>query len=131
MTKDIRITEKKVDDGWKEQAWKEKERVAQSRPSPQPAEPSQTAAASSGPERQTSQIFLQFLSSLGIQAMMHMGQMPGGETSPAEVNLEAAKEIIELLIEIKSKTQGNLSREETRFFEAFLPELQLKYASLV
>ena len=48
-----------------------------------------------------------------------------------EVNLEGAKEIIDLLIALKDKTAGNLAPEEKELFESLLPGLQMKFAGKV
>lgn len=127
--KDIRFSDKKVDQSWKEQAEKEKGGATG-----RPASPLGNAPAAGGDakseqpsKRKTSKTFLNFLTSLGIQAMMHLGEVPNPETQKAEVNAEAAREIIDLLMSIKDKTEGNLGAEELHFFSTFLPELQLKF----
>ena len=127
MEKDIRFTEKKVDENWKEQTSKEKGKIvppgggaAQSSPQSKADEKPSAAA--------TSKIFLNLLSSLGVQAMMHLGEIPNPETREKEINLEAAREIIDLLAELRKKTTGNLSAQETEFFSQVLPELQMKFA---
>ena len=63
--------------------------------------------------------------------MMHLGEIPNPETQKREVNLEAAREIIDLLGQLKEKSQGNLSAEEMDFFNSLLPELQLKFSQHV
>lgn len=125
--KDIKFTEKRVDDSWKEQVLKDKERAA---PAPSPkAKIEASAPASSATEKaETSKPFMNLLTSLGIQALMHMGEIPHPETQTAEVNLEAAKEIIDLLSSVQEKTKGNLSSEEEEYLTQVLPELQMKFA---
>lgn len=118
VTDEIRFTQKKVDESWKDQVGKEKATA-------QPA-----AAPSSKPAAkniQTSRPFLNLLSSLGYQAMMHLGELhqQGG---PLEADLPAAKEIIDLLLSVKEKTAGNLSAEESQILETLLPELQMKFS---
>jgi hypothetical protein len=116
MADEIRFNQKKVDESWKDQVGKEKSAV-------QPV-----AASSSKPKApsKTSQPFLGLLSSLGYQAMMALGEMPGAPGQ--EPDLGAAKELIDLLIAIREKTSGNLSAEELQVFENLLPELQMKFA---
>ncbi len=122
-SKDIRFTEKKVDESWKDQATREREVVA-------PASSTHSAAKSqtSAPAHKTSQAFVNLLSSLGYQAMFHLGEIPDPQTGEAEVNLEAAKEAIDLLLAIKEKSSNNLSAEETGIFQQILPELQMKFS---
>jgi hypothetical protein len=114
--KEIKFTEKKVDDSWKDQVNREKGASA-----PRGSEARKPTAA------KTSKPFISLLSSLGYQAMFALGEIPNPETQQPEVNLEAAREIIDLLTAIKEKTEGHLSPEEMDVFQTLLPELQLKF----
>ena len=114
--KDIKFSEKKVDESWKEQAAREVNAAMPVASSPKPQ------------QTQTSKIFLNFVTSLGLQTMIHLGEIPNPETRTKEVNLQAAREIIDLLNHLKAKTEGNLSAEEKDFFDSVLPELQMKFA---
>lgn len=118
MDKDIRFSGKKIDDDWKEQVAREKgterEKLDTSRdPSSEPS------------------ILLNFLTSLGVQAMIQLGELAHPETKKQEINLDAAREIIDLLVVLKDKTKGNTSKEEAEFFAAALPELQIKFAQKI
>ena len=115
VDKDIRFSDKKIDESWKAQAVNEKEKVAPSSPGKKPA------VASSTP-------FMNLLSSLGVQAMLHLGEMPDPMTGKAEVNLEAAREIIDLLTALREKTQGNTSAGESNLLGSLIPELQIKFS---
>ncbi len=119
---DIRFSAKKVDESWKEQAAKERE-SADSKFRPQ--SPGSSSQSSPKQSPKTSKPFMNLLSSLGYQAMYHLGELPEAQ---GETNLEAAKEMIDLLISVKEKTAGNLSSEETQVFDSILPELQLKFS---
>ncbi len=123
MDKDIRFTDKKVDDSWKEQAAREKGIQQPREQKKEPARQTQSPAPA-----ETSAVYFNFVTSLSYQAMMHLGEIPNPSTRKNEVNLEAAKEIIDLLVEFKKKSQGNTSDQERDFFENVLPELQLRYA---
>ena len=118
--KDIKFTEKKIDESWKEQTNRDKDIFAKSQKPESPKSPSKT-----------SKPFLNLLTSLGIQAMMHLGEIPNPETKLKEPNLEAAREIIDLLLAIREKTQRNLSSEEKEVLESIIPELQMKFAEKV
>ena len=113
--KDIRFTEKKVDESWKEQASASKAAAAEQ----------QTKTA------ETSKIFLGLIQSLGLQAMMHLGAIPNPVSNAAEVNLEAAKEAIDILITLRDKTNANLSADEEKFLNSLLSELQVKFSQSV
>jgi hypothetical protein len=125
---EIKFTEKKVDDGWKEQVARDKqqgERTTSPRPKNDHAR---------GPyegSKETSKVFLNLLTSLSYQAMIHLGEIPHPETQAPETNLEAAREVIDLLVQLKNKTQGNLSPEEVSFFNNILADLQMKFSQKV
>lgn len=124
--KDIRFSQKKVDEAWKDQTGKEKDRLTGSSPRPQSTN-SNTSAKGAPPK--TSKAFAQLLTSLGYQALMHLGEFPSPETGAREVQIEAAKGVIDLLVDLKAKTEGNLSAEESEILNTLIPELQMKYAS--
>lgn len=134
MSKDIRFSEKKVDDSWKEQASKEKDAAGSRRPLASESQSnSQTQSQqprSSGPQR-SNPAFLNLLSSLGYQAMYHLGEIADPHTGETSADPQAAKEVIDLLLALKEKCAGNLSDEENRVFESILPELQMKFSQKV
>ncbi len=116
--KDIRISQKKVDESWKDQIEKDRQRLA-------PGAVSPASAKASRPEPATSQVFLSFINSLAYQVLYHLGEIP--EAQGGEVNLDAAREMIDILVTLQSKTQGNLSTQEAAAFKTLIPELQLKF----
>lgn len=120
-SKDIRFTEKKVDESWKDQAARDRETAA-------PVSKSAAASKAGVTSPKTSKEFVNLLSTLGYQAMFHLGEITDPQTGETEVNLEAAKEAIDLLAAIKEKTVNNLSPEEAEIFQQILPELQMKFS---
>ena len=123
--KDIRFVDKKIDESWKEQAVREKERNQPPLPN---ASSSHAANLSEPKSPQTSLPFLNFLKSLGYQAMIHLGEIPHPATGRRETDIEAARETIDLLRALQDKTGPNTSPEELEIFQGILPELQLKFA---
>lgn len=118
--KDIRFTEKKVDESWKEQAESlKKAKAASLKP-----------AAKSKPA-ETSKTFLSLVQSLGYQTLMNLGEIPNPMTQQTELNPEGAKEAIDLLIALREKTQGNLSDDEKKMLETLLTQLQIKFSQSV
>ena len=113
MDKEVRFTEKKVDQSWKEDIAKEK-----GKSSPEPAP-------------QTGISFAAFLSSLGYQALIHLGAIPHPETKDLQIDIEAAKETIDLLVLLESKTKGNRTPEEETLLKNLLAELQIKFVEKV
>jgi len=73
--------------------------------------------------------FSAFVFSLATTAMSHLGELPDPATGKNEINLEGAKQIIDILCMLKTKTSGNLSDDESRMIEQFLYELRMKYLS--
>lgn len=73
--------------------------------------------------------FSAFVLSLATTAMSHLGEVPDPATGKNQVNLEEAKQIIDILCMLKDKTKGNLSEEESRMIEHFLYELRMNYLS--
>ena len=116
MDRDIRFTQKKVDDSWKDQAELEKNRLGQ------------IPKAGSGETAKTSQPFLQFLQSLTYQLLGHLDEGPNAYGNGPEP--EAAREILSVLSALKEKTEGNLSAEENAFFTEVLPQLAAKVSAL-
>ena len=114
MDKDIRFTEKKVDEGWKASASRE---------------PAEAPLPSS--ESKPSLSLSAFLTSLGNQTLIHLGEIPHPETKEVLLDLEAAKETIDLLILLEQKTKGNRTAEEEQLLKHLLADLQMKFVEKV
>jgi uncharacterized protein DUF1844 len=71
--------------------------------------------------------FASFLISLGTQAFMHLGDIPNPLTQQREKELPAAKQMIDLLGILQTKTQGNLTADEERLLQQLLLDLRLRY----
>ncbi len=69
-----------------------------------------------------------FLTSLGMQAMIFLGEMPNPLNNETKVEIARAKYMIDSIAMIKDKTQGNLSAEEQKLIDDILYGLRLKYA---
>jgi hypothetical protein len=71
--------------------------------------------------------FSALLLSLGTQAGLLLGDLavPGEEPLPPD--LEGARDVIDLLEELATKTQGRRTPEEDRVLEALLYDLRLRY----
>jgi hypothetical protein len=72
-----------------------------------------------------------FITSLGMQAMIFMGEMPNPITNETKVELERARYLIETIAMIGSRTKGNLSAEEQKLIDDVLYGLRLKYSEKV
>ena len=72
--------------------------------------------------------FTGFVLSLASTAAIHFGDLPdpvSGE--PAEVNLDGAAQLIEILALLDQKTRGNLTAEERQILEQVLYELRMRF----
>ena len=87
---------------------------------------SQNKMGNAGSEYEPS--FSIFLTSLGMQAMIFLGEMPNPVNNETKVELNRAKYMIDTIAMIKEKTQGNLSAEEQKLIDDILYGLRLKYA---
>jgi hypothetical protein len=103
---------KKVDEIWKDAVAKEKEGYKE-REEFFPDEPT----------------FIFFISTLGMQASIALGDIPNPISDKQEVNLSQAKFFIDTLSIIKEKTVNNLSLEEDNFLDSLLYELKLRFVA--
>jgi hypothetical protein len=72
--------------------------------------------------------FTAFVLSLASTAAIHFGDLPdplSGER--AELNLDGAAQMIEILSLLDQKTRGNLTAEERQVLEQVLYELRLRF----
>lgn len=74
-----------------------------------------------------------FIISLGHSAYIAMGMAghPDGIDGITDgVNVEAAKELIDILEMLEKKTKGNLEEEETQMLSSLLYELRIAFVNL-
>jgi len=79
------------------------------------------------PEQAQSVLFLNLVISFQTAALQQMGKLKNPFTDKIERDLSQARMSIDIIEMIKTKTQGNLSREESDFISRTLRELQLNY----
>jgi len=104
--------EKKIDETWKETVKEEKK----------------TSKTNKENEIPTPD-FKFFLSSLGLQAMIALGELENPLTRNKEDNLPQAKYLIDILGVIKEKTKNNLDKEEAELLDNLLYQLRTIYIS--
>lgn len=84
------------------------------------------------PKEQTDKIdFVSFVVSLGTQALVMLGEMPSPDTRLPAVNLEAAKQTIDILGLLEEKTKGNLTPEEEKLLSEILATLRMAFVKKV
>lgn len=131
--------EKYIDESWKEQASQEKDVLAkesqQQAGQKIPGDDKTTGQSQGGQESvgqaQTLEInFLNYITSLGFQAMIFMGEVPNPATNEIDKNLDQAKFLIDTLSMLGEKTAGNLNDQEKNLLENTIYELQMKYVQI-
>jgi hypothetical protein len=69
-----------------------------------------------------------FFLSISSAAFMGLGLLPGGEAGePPRVDLELARQNIDLLELMQEKTKGNRTSEEDRLIEQLLFETRMRF----
>ena len=72
--------------------------------------------------------FAAFVLSLAHTAAVHFGDIPDPVSgAPADANLPAAKQMIDILSLLEEKTRGNLTAEERQLLDQLLYELRLRF----
>lgn len=71
--------------------------------------------------------FSSLIVSLATQALMMMGEVPTSEAGPGTLNLDAAKQTIDVLGLLEQKTKGNLSGDEEKLMAEILTSLRLAF----
>ncbi len=71
--------------------------------------------------------FATFIISLNASALVNMGMMNDPGTNTKSVNLPLAKQTIDTLSMLESKTGGNLTPEEKQLITNILYELKINY----
>ena len=72
-------------------------------------------------------LFLQLVLGLQQAAMVALGKLMNPVTGKIERNLEAARNTIDTLSAIASRTQGNLESDEQRVLTQVLTDLRMNY----
>jgi len=110
---------KRIDEDWKAEARREKEKLDEELKRRQP------------PQKLPPADFLHFISGLATQALMQLGEIENPLAGEKVVDLEAARYSIDLLGIIEEKTRGNLTPDEKRYLAAALHDLRMRYVQAV
>ncbi len=112
MNKNDEEKSKKVDEAWKDAAFKEK------------------AKGETKQKQESFPIeadFISFVSTLSMQALVGLGVLPNPLNNKKQEDLNQSRYIIDIIDMLKDKTKGNLSDEETKFIDNILYELRTKF----
>ena len=74
--------------------------------------------------------FSAFVSSLGVQALVQLGQIPDQATGKAEVDLVQARRTISLIEMLRDKTLGNLDEQELKLMDETLYGLHTSFVAV-
>jgi hypothetical protein len=82
------------------------------------------------PSRQAA-LFLHLVLGLQQSGMMTLGKLMNPISRTIEVNLDAARDTIDTLAAIESRTRGNLESDEARVLQQVITELRRNYLDVV
>lgn len=88
----------------------------------------QNTVASSG---EMAQRFIEFVLMQAQNAAFMLGQIPHPQTGKTEVNTHMAKLLIDQLVMIQEKTEGNLNGDESRILAGTIANLQMAFVEVV
>ena len=71
--------------------------------------------------------FTSFLMSLATQVLVQLGEMQPPDGMNIPVDLESARQTIDIIAMLQRRTKGNLSSEEARFIEEVLHSLRVSF----
>jgi hypothetical protein len=75
-------------------------------------------------------MFNEFLMGIASSAFIYLGLVEHPATGRRQVDMTAAKESIDMLVMLREKTLGNLTRGEEKFFDDLLSDLKMQYVSM-
>lgn len=71
--------------------------------------------------------FSNFVLSLNTSALIHMGDIPDPQSRERIYDIQSAKQTIDILELLRTKTSGNLDSEEEKLLEDVIYNLRMKY----
>ena len=117
------MTEKKVDESWKDEVHREKGHTKQEW---EKDTSNRAKAAQTGfPPMQAT--FGTLIAEFAMQASLFLGEIPDPETNEPIEDLNRAKYLIDELGVLEQKTAGNLTPDEEQALKSILYELRMKY----
>lgn len=71
--------------------------------------------------------FTSFIMSLATQVLVQLGEMPPPHGMDIPIDLESARQTIDIMAMLQRRTKGNLSPDEARFMEEVLHSLRMSF----
>lgn len=121
-----------VDEDWKQRVQREKEEAQQRSAEQTGASGAEETEAPAGDQQEQQAAdadphFMSLLGSLVTQTMFSLGMVPQEGQDKVGVDINQAKQLIDMLIMLRSKTQGNLTDDESGQLNEAIGELQRVY----
>jgi len=128
-----------IDTDWKRQAQEEKKRLAEEEakkaresaataaPAASAAAPPRAGARARGEIPQAS--FPTLVQTILTQVLFYLGELTQRGSEPS-VNLDVAKQQIDILGILEEKTRGNLTEDEKKMLDTALYEARMRYVSV-
>ena len=88
------------------------------------------AATSTREEQAASAHFVGLVRNLAATAAANLGEMPNPFSGQVEMDLDGARQVIDLLQALQIKTRGNLTPDEARLMDSLLYDLKLAVVKL-
>ena len=132
--------EKYVDESWKQTAEEERKKLETQNTDTEKAkcDPGENCSCSCDDHKSDESVhapmeinFINYVTSLGFQAMIFLGEIPNPITEKTDKNIDQAKFLIDTLAMLKDKTKGNLSKQEEDLLNASVYELQMKCVDML
>ncbi len=75
--------------------------------------------------------FSNFILSLNTSALIHLGDLPDPQSRERIYDIQSAKQTIDILELLKTKTEGNLDSEELKLLDDVIYDLRMKYVKIM
>jgi hypothetical protein len=119
------------DDDEKQAADQEEEELSASADDEGSAQQESEEHSAAGDREETAQLpeinFPTFVASLNASALLHLGVIEDPSTGQKSKNLPMAKQTIDILSMLESKTKGNLTTEEENMLKNILYDLRILF----
>lgn len=139
-----------IDEDWKSQVERERKEAEEKKASGEPTASESAEVASTEPEATIASesetppaeqsgasgrdippaSMPMLVTSLATQAMASMGQIPGDDGKPMQVNLDFARHFIDLIGLLEEKTKGNLTEEESKYLSETLHQIRMMFVAV-
>ncbi len=114
----------------RDEAEAEEQSSASSRPEQTPPQPQAKGETAESGRIRPEISFSTFIMGLSTQTLMNLGEIPSPIDGQKKQDLDAAKELIDLLGILRDKTAGNLDANEQELLDGMLCDLRMRYVEV-